>query len=49
MVGQSASSVMDDEVGQQVAQATPRVDKTDREGPPATLPRIEPLSRESWV
>lgn len=43
----SASSILDDEGGQQVAQATPRGDKTVHEGPPATLPHFEPFSPES--
>ena len=42
-----ASPVLDYKEGQQVAQATPLVDRAVYEAPPATLPRFEPFSPES--
>lgn len=44
MVGPSASSLLDDEGGQHVAQVTPQVDKAARQGPLATFHHFEPLS-----
>lgn len=47
--GPCASSVLDDMEEQRAAQATPLGDMADREAPPATLPRFEPFSPESWI